>query len=441
MLNRKHTRTLPLALAAAAFCAPAAYGQTYSVLYQEGQALSGVGNWVNFAAVEVNNLGQTLVFGDTDAATTADAVLVFDGAVIQREGDSIQPPDAIFTSAGRVSLNNLGNFASDYNFDGPFGADDDSGIYYNGNLVLQGGQPFDAPGAPSDSIWIGFFGTHLASTPTTQMLLLGSTETPTGGLQRALTILTLDGSGALASQQIVGLEGVALPGMTDPVEDFETDQNEFAFNNNGVALFAAHTTGATTSDSFIYLTGTGVIAQEGSPSPVAGRNWDSLASMHVALNDNGDWAHLGHLAGGSTTDDHVIIRNGSVFVAEGDAVPGLPDRVFDNLASAEFVMDDAGNLLWVGEFDAPSSAEDRGLFYNHTLLLQEGVSTIDGLTVTTLNTVAETLAISDDGRFAIIDLTLDGSLDTVVMIAIPEPSAVALLAGAPLALLRRRRRA
>src|SRR5690606_40348445 len=54
-------------------------------------------------------------------------------------------------------------------------------------------------------------------------------------------------------------------------------------------------------DGALYLDNT-LLAQEGSPSPVSGRNWRSLGSAVVALNDAGQWAMRAQLDGDTSSD-------------------------------------------------------------------------------------------------------------------------------------------
>ena len=61
-------------------------------------------------------------------------------------------------------------------------------------------------------------------------------------------------------------------------------------------------------------------------------------------------------------------------------------------------VDDSGNVLWLGMLTGVPTANDRALYLNDTVLVQEGVTTIDGLPVETLRNFLDTLVMSDNGR-------------------------------------------
>jgi len=440
--------------AALAACGSSAWAQQFTIVAQEGQPAgsTGVGNVTFVDFVQTNNAGTTLIEADTNNLdTNADQVIMRDLALFQREGQALPAPaGATLDFWGTMSLNDAGDVAQNITIDGTTGINDDTAVYLNQNLLIQEGvTPTGLPGAPAGEIWRGFFGVKVNDATPRQLLVAGTSGTVTPSLiNDTIALYTLDGAGTgIASAVTVARETTTLPGLNGNIQALELTSNEWAFNDAGRVIFSGDTDNATTTaDAFIYLTGpngTGgaVIAQEGSPSPVAGRNYGTLVSPEVDLNNNGDYVFVANLAGGTTTTNDAIIRNGAVFVQEGDAVPGVPGLVFDNLASAQVALDDAGNLAWVGEFNSAATTDDRGLFYNDTLLLREGVSTVEGQLVETINMFEDTLSFSDNGQFLFVDVVLAGGLDTAVMIAIPEPGMLGLFgAGAAALVLRRRGR-
>lgn len=437
-MQRKVAAPAAFAAALAASAALASAQTSFEILTQEGKSVTDVGTITRVSNVVINNAGTHVIEVDTDNPDTdIDVALLRDGDLFLREGQSIPPAGALLDSFDDFSLNDSGSYAANFFLDGTGSTSNDSGLYYNGSLVIQEGEAANLPGVPAADPWVGFFGVKLNDAASPQVLVNGNTSS---AVNSTLAIYTLDASGVIQSGELIAYEGATLSGLSDPVQGLETSANEFALNDAGQVLFAGDTTGDTASDSFVYLTGTGVLAQEGTPSIVSGRDWNTLSSPELDLNNSGEYVFVGRLAG-DTASDYIIVRNGAKFVQEGDAVPDLPGLVFNNLASAQVQIDDFGNVLFVGGISSGSTSTDRGLFYNDTLLLQEGVSMIDGQLVTTINTLADTLFMSDNGQYAIIDVVLDGSLDTAVLIhlPIPEPGLLSLLAAAPAALLRRRR--
>lgn len=75
---------------------------------QEGQATGQGDNWQNFSALSVNNSGNWVLGGDTNADAATDAFVACNGAIQIREGETI---DGITLASGAairdVSINNL----------------------------------------------------------------------------------------------------------------------------------------------------------------------------------------------------------------------------------------------------------------------------------------------------------------------------------------------
>ena len=183
-----------------------------------------------------------------------------------------------------------------------------------------------------------------------------------------------------------------------------------------------------------------MLAREGSASPLSGVNYSSLASSEVAINNSGDVVFTADLDTGDTANDYAIIKNGDILLREGDAAPNVAGRFVQTLSSTPLALDDAGNLLFVADLDG-DTVDDRVLYYNDSVLLREGVSMIDGLLVETIETLDDSLSISDNGQYVFVDVQLEGGLQTAVLITIPEPTSFGLLGAAAAGLLLRRRRA
>jgi hypothetical protein len=234
-------------------------------------------------------------------------------------------------------------------------------------------------------------------------------------VDRALVLAQVDGTGALLSETVVAKEGDALPGQLDLVADFGTGPHAFDFNDAGSALFIVDGDGATTTDGNVYLDTT-LLAQEGSPSPVPGRNWLSLStSQRVALSDTAHWVHTGQLDA-PTTDDLVIVKDGALFRQEGQSLPAIAPFLLTGFGTAPLDIDDAGNVLWFGDWDDPVTTQDTGLFLNDTLLVQEGVTMIGAQLVESLAGVQDAFELSSDGRWVIFEATLAGGFNGAFLI-------------------------
>jgi hypothetical protein len=425
-----------IALAITASAVPAS-AQTITTLVQEGDVLPGVGNVTLINNLALNNSGQWVVEVDTDAATTADALLLKNGSVFMREGDVI--PGATLSSFDDISLNGFGNFGGNLFLANTGGTGNDSGCFYNTSMSIQEGFVSTAPQFSANTPYIGFFGVKLDDN--NLMTIMASVDDPliATTVDRAIVKAQLNGSGGLVSETVLVKEGDTLPGHDQAAADFGTGPHNWAVNNAGQVLYVYDGAGDTLTDMAIYRDTT-LIAREGSLSPVAARNWNSLSGSRLDLNSAGDHVYTGTLTGDTLTDA-IIIKNGAKFMQEGDTLPAIGGVfTFTSFGTGPVELDDIGGVLWFGDWNDPDTTRDTGLFYNNQLLVQEGVTQIGGITVLTLSGVQDGYHLSENGQFVIFEATLTGGINGAYMIAIPEPGSVGLAAAGVLAVLARRRR-
>lgn len=87
---------------------------TQSVVLREGTPTGGGDNFDNLgfsnAPVAVNNLGSTLIAGDTDGDTATDGFVAFNGDIIARQGDTAD--GFVLDFVGSIALNNLDQHVS-----------------------------------------------------------------------------------------------------------------------------------------------------------------------------------------------------------------------------------------------------------------------------------------------------------------------------------------
>ena len=257
----------------------AASAQTMTIVVREGDNIPGVGNITRIDNLTINNDGSWLVEVDTDNAdTNADSVLIRDGAMYLREGQALpQPPGALLDSFDAIVLNDAGESVWNFFLDGTSGSTDDSGIYRGTNLLIQEGDASTAPELTPGTPFRGFFETKLNDTGSALAVCTVDDAAISSTVDQVLLRMTFDGGGALVSQSAYRKEGDTLPGQAETVSTFGTGPHNFAFNDSGNAIFFADQTGDTALDGVIYFND-GLLAQEGSPSPVPGRNWSSLSS-------------------------------------------------------------------------------------------------------------------------------------------------------------------
>ncbi len=415
---------------AGVICALAAHalanGVTVTIVVQEGMPVGtpAFGNVTRIDNLAVNQNGEWTVEVDTDhASIDADGALIdMAGVIFREDGPLPLPVGATINSFDSVNRNVNGDAAYNLFLSNTVGgSSDDSGVYFNDVLVIQEGDVTTAAGLTPGTPFTGFFEATLNDS--NQILIVASVDDPAiaSTTDRALILAQVNGAGALLSETLVHAEGDVLPGQVDPIADFSTNVHGTAVNANGDVLYVADLTGSTATDGVVYLNDT-LLAQEGSPAPVAGRNWSSLSSGKVDLGDGGDYVFSGSLDG-DTASNALIVRNGQKWVQEGDTLPDIAPFTLTSFGTGPVRIDDEGNVLWVGQWNDPDTSRDTGLFFNKTLIVQEGVTLVGTTLITEVQTTQDGFAMSENGRWAILDSELVGLLDAALLIDLqPAPA-------------------
>ncbi|MEX1024199.1 MAG: hypothetical protein WD226_03895 [Planctomycetota bacterium] len=432
-------KSLSLAAVAAATFFSTLEAQTLVPLVTEGDSVPGVGLVTSIANIAINDAGDWRVEADTDnAVTTSDSVLLLNGALELREGQTLVGPIQL---GSFDSVNVPFDVTGGWNFflDGTTGSSDDSGIFHGTNMLIQEGGTTIAPTLDPTATYLGWFETKAQPGV---ILMMSSLDDPTiigsGTVDRVLLKAFHDGAGTLLSEQVVVAEDQLLPGQTELVVDLETGPHNFAMNASGAVMFIADLAGDTTLDHAVYIDST-LLAQEGSPSPVVGRNWSSLSLAEVDLNDAGDFVISGSLDG-DTTSNLLIEKSGTKFRQEGDSLPDIAPFQLTSFGSGPVHIANNGDVLWYGDWDDPDTTRDTGLFINDTLIVQEGVTLLNGAPITTLRGVQDGFFLSRNGRFVMFEC-VQGSNDVAVLIdrggfldlpsCVPNAGSLAHTAGVP----------
>ena len=204
----------------------------------------------------VNGQGDWLIEADTNNAdTNIDSVILGRVGLGAQEGQAlVLPAGSSLDSFDALTLNDAGNTGWNLFLAGTAGTNDDTGIYRNGDLVLQEGTLSGAAGFSAGTPYIGFFETRYNDNE--QILVIASVDDPAiaSTVDRALVVFQVDGTGALLSETIVAKEGDVLPGQGFAAADFGTGPHNFAFNDAGDVMFFVDTVDpVTAADGAIYL--------------------------------------------------------------------------------------------------------------------------------------------------------------------------------------------
>lgn len=433
-------RTIVLTLSAAILSSQALAAFPIYSLALEGDSVPGVGNITRIDNIVLNSLGQWYVEADTDLADSdADQVLVggFQNSAFalafQENQPLTSPPGASLDTFDDITLNDSGNLGWNLFLDGTTGSSDDSGIYFNDQLIIQ--ESDVEPAIEAGTVYKGFFGAKINNA--NQMLIMSSVDAPSIASTTDRAIMRVDNLGGVPTRTAIAKEGDE-PFAGRFITDFGTGPHQWAFNDSGSVMYRGDVDGDSADDTFFAIDGV-VVAREGDASPVAGRNYGSLSSQSVDLNNNGDYIFKADLDGDTATDD-MIVKNGVKFIQTGDLLPNGFILTSIGTGTGSLSMDDAGNVLWYGDWDDANTDIDTGLFLNDILLVQEGVTMIDGLIVDTISSGQDAFYLSRNGEWVIFEATLEGGINGAFLIAVPEPSSLALFAALGLSLVAMRRR-
>jgi hypothetical protein len=410
MRNTTHLTTI-----AALALAHGAYAQTITPLVLQGDSVPGVGLVTGLVGIAVTDSGEWLAQVSTDNAdTNIDGALLKNGVLIQQEGMAVPAPaGALHNEFTSRSMRPNGDVAHIWTLTNtPGGTTDNIGVYVNSTLVFSKGSTPLAAGWGAGTVHNGLSWANLNAN--NQLLVRGNVTDPTSAPVNDwfISILQLDGAFNPVSENVLARAGQVLPGQTFGVNTVGSTQDAAYFNASGQAVYRVSLTGApSTADSACYLwngTTNVLIAMKGGPAPVAGRNWSDLIAPEFAINDAGDYV-IKDVMDGATATDGIIAKNGVKYVQEGDPVPGLSPWVFTSFVNTPVSLTNDGRVLWYGDWDNPTTTVDTGIFLDHTMLIQEGVTTVSGAVFTALGNVGTSatagqngsMYVSPNGRFVI----------------------------------------
>lgn len=407
MINTARNALLPLAGWALGPMSLAFAGDSWVLtsLLLEGDVVSGVGAVTRIDNLAINDQGDWQVEADTNNSDTdSDTVLIRNGVLVLQEGQALsQPLGALLDSLDSIELNDAGDTSFNHFLDGTSGNDDDSGIYFGDNLLIQEGDPLSLPEFSPGTNWIGFFETKLNDS--NQVVVIGSIDDPniSSSVDRVIARLTIAPDGTLAGTSVVVAEGDLLPGATEAVADVETNPHSFALADDGLLMWVADLTGDTASDQAICVEDQ-ILYREGDASPIPGRPWESFGLTKIDRHEIGGLVFTATVQGDNASDS-VIIFNDTVFRQEGQPVPGMPGSTFTSFGSGPVYVGAQGKVLWFGAWsDGTTSGE--GLFFGDELVVETGVTQIDGQTVVDLSGIQDGYRLSDAGTRILFEAEL-----------------------------------
>ena len=440
MINTRVTRSctataagMSLAFALAGMVTAGEPAVSVETLVKQGDPIPGHGEVGSTPAdVNVNNDGFWLATLST-ANPTGRVILTSDG-VHAADGDILD---------GNIPISSLANVHKGLNNNGhiiyrpTFGDGLNSGVVWNGDPVIMHNQVSTAPEFTPGTPYIGFFRAKINDN--NRALLMATVNDPglDGTVHRALVWLERDVAAGTVTESVLAKKFDHLPGQPDGVlvNDFGTNSERWAINNNDDAIYAVSFTGGdSATNAAIYINDT-VVAQKGDFGAFkdVSYNVGTSSTTRVDIKDNGDYIMLMPLAGGPTATNQALLRNNmfddgpdEVIIRKGDPVPGVDGAVIASFGTgAQPFITNAGDVVWYASWSGQSGTE-RGLFVNDELLVHTGVTTTsDGDVITNIagttnssNGLGDGFQVSDNGRYIVARAVLNASTSerAVVMI-------------------------
>ena len=395
------------ALTGLAALAPISQGQT--TLIEEGDPVPGLPGLVctRIDDVAVNNQGDWVLRIDTDADSAMDEVILKNGALQFQQGTSTnitEPAGATFFFLDSAILSNAGDeiYSCTIMLAGGSNA---QVVYRNGGLLIeQNITVITAPTLPVGSIWESI--SEVWANSSNQLLVGGRTD----GGKNCIIQINLDAAGAVASEEVIVIEGETLLGHPTPVQGLSLNRHRNDINDAGETLWFVDDEdmvagGSDTNDNWIQLN-SAPLFREGDPMTVPnGRDFGLLVTAEIKLNNVGDYVYQGR-TGDTSSLDVIVVNDSTLVAAEGDPVPDIAGSwTLTTIGSASGAfLADTGAVLWYGVWDDTNSDIDSGLFLDQTSLIQEGVSLINGNVIDTISSGDKGFALSDSGKYLIAEL-------------------------------------
>ncbi len=363
-------------------------------LVRVGDILPGIGAVTLIESVSVNDNGDWSVEVDTDQANTlTDAVVIVNGAVAFREGQALlTPPGTTMGAFDSVFLSPTGLIGWDLGIGGGVPANLNSGLFVGASVVIRESDLCTAAGLTPNSPYMSFAESRLDGSD--RLFFVGAVDDPAIPSTSDRVIVRVDGAsnGASHTETLIAKEGDVLPGQSEAVVDFGNGPENVAINGVGDVVYSASLTGSTTSNGALYRNGT-LIAQKGGPSSIAGRNYANIGTAtRVDVNDAGHVLFAVTLSG-DPASDLALVKDGLVYVREGDTPGKLPGVTITGFGTAPVRLDNSDRAIWYASLSG-ATATNAALFRDQEVVAQKGVTTIEGQTLTSLASTTSTGGIS-----------------------------------------------
>ena len=387
-----------------------ASAQTSRTLVEQGTAIFGVGTVTKVSSVVVSDTGDWYALVETDGPSLSDTAILLNGIPTLQEGDSLSDPTGSEVRRfDQYSANSTGGLGLLLVLRG-VPTDSDAVVVYDTHLLGREGTICEAPEFSLGTKWVNF--KTVAINDSNTVLCVGNVDDPAIStvVDPCAVLIVTDENGEVVSQNAVLKEGDYLPDTGRLVKAFGTTSFTLDLNSEGDYLIYLLTNDTTGSDENVYLSIDGTltnVGREGTPAPVAGRTWGTFTTIRLDMNNRGEYVFGARLDG--ATDNQLLVKNGEKFRQTGDTVQATPQYQIKDFVQMPVMISDMSQVFWACTTTAPDVGWDQGIFMNETMLVQEGVTLINGLVIHRLYQTRTAFHVSPNGRFlAFLAIMPDG---------------------------------
>ncbi|MEM7310591.1 MAG: hypothetical protein AAF682_28200 [Planctomycetota bacterium] len=421
---------IALALASSLALSAASASQSPTPLVLSGQPLPGGGTVTGIGAVHVGSAGDWLVETSTDLPQSPALVLRWSGPWKKIGDPLVQPTGATIADFGSFSTELFGGVAWVARLAGTAGgATDDEAVYFESSMWMQKGPV--TPGftnLPAGSQWLSFADVRCSS-DRGSVLIRGRLDDPTiaGTDESYLALGWLCGSvGVLCGVDRLISAGQPAPGLEAIVEEVRlAPARADVAPTGGQLVWSCDLRGFPTSDGCVYRYDASagqhvLLAREGSPAPVPGRDWGPLDSPAVDVNSSGSWTLCATLDASDPASDAVLVQDDVVLAREGDVLPSAAPAVLLGFGRGAARIDEAGRVVWYGRLSEPSG-NSEALFRDGQLLVRTGVTRVGGRLLVGLDGGVDALSLSSLGNQLVFRGTLEGGVEGAFTLDLSGP--------------------
>jgi hypothetical protein len=296
-------------------------------------------------------------------------------------------------------MNNAGHLALHMALEGP--ATNAAGLFWNTLLVIQQGSVVDAPQVPTTTTWVKFGPVKMNESNTLLTVCEINNPDVQGNREKTIARIRVDSSGNLLSTDILASKGLNFGTLQGAVSEIAETEHTIALNDRDDFMGIIKPTTA----GYAIVLNEQILAQEGFPSFFENRQWTTLGNeSEVDLNDFGEHAYTGAVRGNSGAQSAIflVVNNGAVLAREGEVIPSLAPGTIGNGVFAPIYICNSGDVYWAAQTNLTTA-----FMRNREVIIQVG-DPLEGTLVNDTNILQNSFFVSEDGRFFVGKIALQG---------------------------------